>query len=213
MNILQILNPLEEMAYPAEFNMETLKSIRSYAKRLEYVASLLPRISSGSSRVVYRIDDEKVLKVAKNKKGLAQNQAEADYSIQQYYSIVAKVFDSDENDIFLEMELASKVKASAFRNIRGFSIEDLETYLRHIDSLNNPRRYMGRYSLPDRLQPMHEDEWVQELLDLSGNYSYPIPGDFGRLSTYGLVKRGNEDEVVLIDYGLTHDVMDTHYRR
>lgn len=49
-----------------------------------------------------------VLKIAKNKKGLAQNRIEADRGIQQY-GIVARVFDFDDDNSFpfwVEMELA-----------------------------------------------------------------------------------------------------------
>lgn len=38
-------------------------------------------VSSGSSRKVYRVSDTKVLKLAKNAKGSAQNYTEADWSI------------------------------------------------------------------------------------------------------------------------------------
>ena len=38
-------------------------------------------ISSGSSRKVYKVSDTKVLKLAKNAKGSAQNYTEADWSI------------------------------------------------------------------------------------------------------------------------------------
>jgi hypothetical protein len=51
------------MAYPAAFSFDTLKGIRSYAGRVRYVASILPLIAGGSARLVYRVDDDKVLKV------------------------------------------------------------------------------------------------------------------------------------------------------
>ena len=38
-------------------------------------------VSSGSSRKVYRVSDTKVLKLAKNAKGSAQNYTKADWSI------------------------------------------------------------------------------------------------------------------------------------
>jgi hypothetical protein len=53
------------------------------------------------------IDNQKVIKIAKNKKGLAQNSVEAEAYIQNY-DIVARVFDTDRNDFWVEMELAKK---------------------------------------------------------------------------------------------------------
>jgi hypothetical protein len=56
-------------------------------------------------------------------KGQAQNAAEGDWSIQNY-NIVAKTFDREDEDWFLEMELAQKVTKSIFKKILGFSIEN-----------------------------------------------------------------------------------------
>lgn len=67
---------VNQMAYPAAFSFDTMLSIRSYAGRLKYIASILPKLGSGSSRTVYPVDDEKVLKVARNDKGIAQNEVE-----------------------------------------------------------------------------------------------------------------------------------------
>ena len=75
---VDITNPLDENmdeAYPTSFNIEEFKQLKSFNQRIQYCEQHLQRISSGSSRIVYKIDDEKVLKLAKNKKGLAQNEA------------------------------------------------------------------------------------------------------------------------------------------
>jgi len=98
---------IREMAYPTSFNMEEFKQIRSFSERVRYCENRLRRISSGSGRIVYQIDDQKVLKLAKNQKGIAQNEVESDNFLQSY-SIVARVFEGDDNDTFVEMELAKK---------------------------------------------------------------------------------------------------------
>ena len=64
---------MDEMAYPVGFNMKTLISLPSFAKRLQYCMQYLKKIGAGSSRVVFAVDNEKVLKVAKNEKGIEQN--------------------------------------------------------------------------------------------------------------------------------------------
>ena len=63
MNQGRFSQALHQMAYPAAFSFDTLKGIRSYAGRVRYVASILPLIAGGSARLVYRVDDDKVLKV------------------------------------------------------------------------------------------------------------------------------------------------------
>jgi len=106
-NLEEILNE----DYPSSFDMEEFKKLTSFAARIRYCEEHLQRISSGSSRIVYKIDDEKVLKLAKNKKGLAQNEIEVMYG-QSYdlESTVAHVFEHDENYLWVEMELARKVR-------------------------------------------------------------------------------------------------------
>lgn len=55
------------------FSLEQLSNIRSFRDRLAYCKQMLgPSIGKGSSRIVFQIDDEKVLKLAMNGKGVAQ---------------------------------------------------------------------------------------------------------------------------------------------
>ena len=72
----QYMKIINEMAYPVSFNMDEFKMLKTFAARIKYCQARLQRISSGSSRIVYKIDNEKVLKLAKNRKGIAQNEAE-----------------------------------------------------------------------------------------------------------------------------------------
>ena len=102
---MKIQELLQEMAYPKSFNMEEFKSLTSFKKRLEYANTHLPRkIGSGSARTIFQIDDEKVLKLAKNNKGYHQNKVEEDFYLQGF-DIIAKVYDFDqENHSYLETE-------------------------------------------------------------------------------------------------------------
>lgn len=201
---------IKEMAYPSSFSFEELLKLTSYKKRIAYIQNRLQRISSGSSRIVYKVDEEKVLKVARNRKGLGQNIAESDWGIQDMYSnsIAAKVFETDGKGIFLEMELARKVTPTKFKQILGFSIEDLEIYLEkyHLG-------YIHRSLNPEIEEMMKENEWLIDLLDLAINFDHPIPGDFTKLSTYGLVTRDGVERIVLIDFGFTYSVVRDYYDR
>jgi hypothetical protein len=199
---------IKEMAYPQNFSFDELLKLTSYRKRIDYIQNRLQRISSGSSRIAYKVDEEKVLKVAKNRKGLAQNIAESDWGVQDMYSnsIAAKVFETDEKGIFLEMELARKVTPTKFKQILGFSIDDLEVYLEKY-YLNYKHRTLN----PELEERMKENEWLIDLQDLAINFDHPIPGDFTKLSSYGLVSREGEERIVLIDFGFTNSVKRDYY--
>ena len=94
---------LKEMAYPVSFNMEEFKTLTTFAQRIKYCSARLPRIGAGSSRIVFQIDDEKCLKLAKNQKGIAQNEAEDDGYVQSL-DFVAKVYEVHPQYHWLEMQ-------------------------------------------------------------------------------------------------------------
>ena len=200
-------NKIEEMAYPTSFSMEEFKSINSFAQRIRYCNQHLNRINSGSGRIIYQIDDEKVLKLAKNQKGIAQNGVEAEGYIQNY-DIVSKVFDTDDNDTFVEMELARKVTPTIFRNVVGFDFKYVYPYLFNL--LKAGRRYPEMSIPPEITEQLNDDEWMIELANLVGDYGMEL-GDVARLNSYGLVKRDGQDAVVLVDFGLTNSVYEEYY--
>jgi hypothetical protein len=205
-NIIQ--KELEE-DYPINWNVEDFKKLNSFNKRIQYCEEKLTRISSGSSRIVYKIDESKVLKLAKNQKGIAQNEAEIDFSNDYMWDgITAEIFNHDENSLWVEMELARKVTPTIWMNIVGIPLNDMMDCVRYMENQKT-----GPYSKrqpPPMLDDAYENEFTSTILDLIGNYDIPS-GDFGKYSTYGVVNRKGEDDIVIIDYGLTTDVMNKHY--
>lgn len=194
--------------YPQSFNMEEFKKLNSFSKRIKYCEENLERINSGSSRIVYKIDDEKVLKLAKNAKGLAQNDVEIRNS-QDYYisSLLADIFEYDENDLWLEMEYCKKLTFGRFKEITGVSFKDFKYILNYANQESSNRRSYIRYSKPDIYDDLEDYEFVYSMVDYIQNYDVLI-GDLLRISSYGEDKHNN---VVIIDYGLDNDVYKTHY--
>lgn len=211
MKIGKIFESLVDEDYPSSFNIEHFKTLKSFNQRVKYCEEQLKRISSGSARIVYIIDDEKVLKLAKNAKGLAQNAVEIEYG--QYHdisSVVAKIFNFSNDDLWVEMELARKVTVSDFKKIIGYSFSDYQKAIHNygIDSGNGRGQ---KYSIDKELvEGMWENEFVYEMFSFIGNYGLPT-GDLQRLNSYGIVKRNNQDTIVMIDYGLNTDVYTGYY--
>lgn len=202
--------------YPVSWDKKEFESISSFSGKLKYANSHLVKIASGSGRTVFGIDKDKVLKVAKNRRGLAQNSVEAEKFLQQY-DIVAKVFDVDDHYLknigpfYVEMELAKKMTRSRFKAITGISIDDLDWYLREKRWQEmRGNRYIS--TLPQQLRDtMDNNEFVMDLMSLTGDYDMST-GDMARLSTYGEVVRDGKPKVVLIDYGLTNQVFNDYYK-
>ena len=203
--------------YPSTWNLETFKSLKSFKERIKYCNDTLIRLASGSSRIAYKVDDDKVLKLAKNRKGIAQNSVENDRFVQQSYGdIVAKVFDVDENDLWLEMELAKKLTPDRFKQLLGFSIKSLDYYLvawniEHdgLKGYSTPEYFRSKIP-PEELSVINESEFINQLTDLLGNMKMPV-GDFGRLSSYGECIRNGKSTVVIIDMGLSKQVAADFY--
>lgn len=211
--MIKLISMLENIVsedYPQSFDMKFFKTLQSFASRKKYCDEHLKKISQGSSRIVYYIDNEKVLKLAKNKKGLAQNEVEIDYSDDYMLTgIVAPVYDYHENFLWLEMALAKKVKKSDFKRITGIDFDDFGEVLISADS-----RYRNRGSQfkvdQDLVDKVMDDEFTSGVYDYIANFDIPS-GDMRRLNSYGLIKVDGEEQLAIIDYGLTTDVFKNYY--
>jgi hypothetical protein len=202
---------LEEATYPESFNIEEFKKLTSFKDRIKYVSERLTKLGAGSSRIVYKIDDETVLKLAKNAKGVAQNENEIDYSQDSYLkNIVARVYEYDDDGLWLEMELAVPIKETTFKKIVGISFENYSQAIRYY--YFSDIKGSSTVFKPENYDELWENEFVSKMFDFLGNYQPPI-GDLTRLSTYGIVKRNGVDTVVMIDYGLNDDVYNQFYKR
>lgn len=198
-----------EEDYPTSWDIEKFKSLKTFKERINYCENNLIRISSGSSRIVYKIDDEKVLKLAKNRKGIAQNNVEIIYG--NYYdiqSIIATVFDYDNDDLWVEMELARKVTPTKFKEVTGVSFDDYRSAMYYHESSHISRN--NRYREPDNMDDMWENEFVVQMIDFMTGYDLPV-GDLCKLSSFGLVNRDGDVDIVMVDYGLTNEVYTSYY--
>lgn len=196
--------------YPINWNIEDFKKLKSFNQRVKYCQDNLQRISSGSSRIVYKVDDTKVLKLAKNPKGVAQNNAEIEFGGDYYLQgLIGKLFDNEENGLWVEMELARKVTPNIFKRVVGVTFEEYCDAMRyHYDTALKYSKFARK---PENMDAMWDNEFVSQMLDMMGNYEIPV-GDLCKFSSYGLVNREGHDTIVLIDYGLTGEVYDSYYR-
>lgn len=202
--------------YQISFNIEEFKKLTSFQKRIDYCKTHLQRLAAGSSRMVFKIDNEKVLKLAINKKGIAQNEEEIRKSDDYLLSnIVANVFEYDDNNLWLEMELAQKLNENLFKQITGFKFVDFTSALINVynTTVHSSKRINGSAIDPDILDQMWESDEIMPFFDYIGSYSDVQVGDLLKMNSYGVVKRESQDTIVLIDYGLSEEVFDTHYRR
>ena len=196
------------------FSLEELSEIQSFRDRFNYCTQHLGKhIGKGSSRATFQIDDEKVLKLAWNNKGMGQNIAE----MQTYTaSIFPNVYDYDENGKWIISEFVLPAKSQDFKHCFGMTFQQFASFI----SASGKYRFGGRY-----WNAMPENEWIsylennEELSEFDeyignyGNHSFTPVGDMTRLCNYGLTHRNGEATIVLLDSGLSEDVWNTYYKR
>jgi hypothetical protein len=201
--------------YPSSFNIEEFKELTSFAKRKAYCDQHFANnsyICSGSSRYVYRIDTNKVLKLAKNKKGLLQNEAEWELFNDAYApGSLAPVYEGDdENYTWIEMAYADKLTEKKFEKITGFSWENFVIKVGVCYEDGNMGSYF--HSLLERVpeevrDQIDESPIYEDISELIINFSTPH-GDLIKLNSYGIIN----GEIYLIDYGLTTEIFNNYYR-
>jgi hypothetical protein len=209
------LKHLVEMPIPAEWDKEKFSSNNSYSKMIAYANEKAQKLGSGSSRVAFIVPFEgrqTVLKVAKNGKGLAQNEHEAQMFSDWYLKglgVTIPMIDYDEENEpprWIHTEMATKAKEADFKKATGLGLRDLFRYVAYAS---------GRHNVPYRMTPQEGQPWIEKLednefasslVDLVGNYDLPI-GDFERIANWGIF----DGRLVIIDLGLNNDIFQKLY--
>ena len=194
------------------FSVDQLKNIRSFNGRYQYCMSMLGKyIGKGSSRAVFQIDDEKVLKLAFNRKGLAQNEAEADWNMQNY-GVVPTLYDVDDDYMFIISEFVLPSKKEDFQHCLGISFEEYQQFVIKVYNCY-ARRTMPTSMSNERYEELIENnEWLNGLYYMMADYQMPY-GDIIRMSNIGLANRNGDAELVILDSGLSQEIWDEFYSR
>ena len=122
----QIQQGVNEAPLPPDWDPEKLNLRQTFKDRLKYALDRAKRLGGGSSRVAMTIDYEgrpTALKVAKNAKGLAQNEAEIEILEDSYAGnlpIVIPLIDYDKANkrpVWLQTEIAKKVQGHTLQKM------------------------------------------------------------------------------------------------
>ena len=219
---------VDEMALPADWDPAALGHDKSFKSRLEYALQRAPRLGGGSSRVAFVIPDqgrETVLKIAKNRKGMAQNEAELEVLDDGYLGkldIVIPLVDYDKQNptpTWIQTEKANKVSQQKLaKMLHAGGRWPMTNFLYAIKNVLGRRdRWMS--SLDQIKQDMLDNgsteqdieifmDYVDQVADLV-NSSSLLPDDFGTASNWGEY----QGRPVIIDLGFTSAVHDLYWKR
>lgn len=192
--------------------MNELDALKTFTARKRYCDGHLSFIAGGSGRLVYKIDETRVLKLAKNQKGVAQCEVEAGLGQDSYLrGIVAPVYDYSEKGLWVEMALANKLTVSKFKSIVGYPFSEFISQLRYFAHTTlRPNRFL-QLTPSVFEEKMAECEFYTGICDLMAAFDVPC-GDLMRLNSYGvLTDDAGVESIVVVDYGLTQKVYTSHY--
>lgn len=209
---------LEIANYPEGFDINQFKDLTSYAAKARYLRSHgLDKLGAGSSRAAFIADNDTVIKVAKNNKGLAQNRVEATISSDDFMppnAPIALVKDHDPDYVWIESERARKAKPTDFQSIVGHPMKDVIKAVRELVDNHKGTRQSSYWYLKDRelFDQLSETSFITDLVDIIVNHNLSM-GDVDRISSWGIVNRNGSLNLVLVDYGLDEQVWKQHYSR
>lgn len=193
------------------FSFENLKG-QSFANKVKYCKQMFGgQIGGGSSRIVFQIDDHWVLKLARNNKGIAQNEEEYRIASDLYATTLAVKVDENRSDTenyeWLVSEYVLPAKQQDFKQCYGIDWNDVVSF---IEDLVRGGQYEGDFF--DKYEE-NEDaiDFLNELHDYYANWDAAI-ADAGRICNWGLTNRNGYAEMVLLDTGASKDIIRKFYK-
>lgn len=162
-------------------------------------------IGIGSCRTVFNdIEDENiVIKIASNEIGIIQNRLEfkLSNSNKYYKTILPIVYSISEDGTILYVEKCRQCIEDDINNFFGISLHDfrLITTLVYQNIYNDELIFKLR---SNNLRKIQQDKYFKALKSILVKYNL-CEGDLNDLRNLGIVKRDNNEQLVLIDYGLT----------
>jgi len=216
---------ITEAPLPDDWDTKAFSSFNPIKKQVAYALERSKKIGSGSSRIVTSIMYQgrpTALKIAKNKKGLAQNEAELAIVNDGYakgMAIIIPLIDYDKESViprWIQFEMAEKANEKQLCAIMKCArLTDVLLIAGIISGKNrdggdriassvNVQRAAAGYSSQEDEDTFYE--YVNELAELANSFDIELV-DFQTASNWGIYK----GRAVIIDVGFTSGVASSHY--
>lgn len=208
--LTEMSGEVDEMALPADWDPAALGHDKTFKSRLQYALERAPRLGGGSSRVAFVIPDngrETVLKVAKNNKGIAQNEAEVDILTDGYVLIPLVDYDKkNPQPTWLQTEKAERASEVKLCKLlrSGRYLFNLTTYAEKILGKSDKWAMQRAEEHYNSLSPEDQEifiDYANQLADLVNSTPLQM-GDFDRAANWGIYN----GKPVIIDLGYTDSV-------
>jgi len=181
-------------SFGSKFDIRKFKSLKDIKEMNAYANSFLQKLGQGSSRAAYIFSSSKVLKIAINKKGIAQNKTEMDvFTNPKTKPMISKVVDYEPEYTWLLADSVREFKSERdFEIAAGISFDDFIYDVKDVKA--------GRLETDNPL--------VMNTVNTMNSTDLLI-GDIAIVEHWG---KSADGRVVLLDYGFTKEVWEKYYQ-
>ena len=210
---------LFEAAMPG-FRLDVLRSSGSFANMVKYCNKMLGQpIGIGSSRIVYQLDDETVLKLARDPKGIAQNKEEIKIGLESGLEFVPKIFNGtdERNGIWIISEFVLPATKGDFRKVFGIKFDDIYKFVYHLQLSKNPgfegmhHTYCVNAIYDDYSWCVNGTRLLKEIESLFNNYN-SLVHDLTSIENWGMCRRNGKTYMVILDSGCSREIYNAFYK-
>ena len=198
---------LNEAPLPDTWDKDKFKqrpAIKTFRDIIEYASEKAAEVGRGSSRVAFKIDyknQDTVLKIAKNEKGLSQNKQEIGYLSDDFIknlNITIPMIDYDTDNVkpkWIHTELADKAEEQDFINELNVTLKEFVLFCRY-SILPSKNLDKDKHDLIDSKINKNSNLY-KSFTKLLQHYHDLEAGDLLRIENWGIYK----NKLVIIDIG------------
>ncbi len=203
---------LNESPLPDQWDKNKYKGRLDFRSMINYAQEKSKELGAGSSRVAFLIKHDgkdSALKIAKNPKGVAQNEQEVKYlsdSSLKKLNILIPLIDYDKENHrprWVHTEFAEKIGSNYFEKETGLSLKDFVLYV-YREVHVNPKNADKQSELKKEIK--EDSKLLKSLRVLFTEHKDLEYGDLGRIENWGLYN-GN---AVILDIGLDSTSIQTY---
>lgn len=183
--------------FGSKFNMSVFKKFSDRKTMLDYASALLDKLGTGSSRTTFLLSSKRVLKVARNDAGIAQNNVEIAVATDPKTSeFVTQIYQSADDGMWIVSDVVRAMSINEFNTMIGCKPSDVLRFLRSVKAhgLKKMIDYApSKFAI--KLAHMMIDSGL-EYIDLITNNHWGFTAD---------------GKAVILDYGFNSEVDEKYY--
>lgn len=216
----EVMNKIEDqftIAYQSakENNKDPFKSMLNVASKRQ-----LKQIGEGSSRIVFQINDNEVIKVARNQAGVEQNRLEAfagrdaivedllvgiERNSEDYSWVISKKVKPLDD---MEFAIAEKIVGIPWNDVRkAVGLDPKSEY--ETTKVPTGTKKEKDYEEKGSKKCLRGQDFLKAVVQFTQRYEGMLLGDLTKLSSWGISPKGC---LVILDYGITKKVYKGFYK-